>query len=560
MLVGMSTNSDSTDITTYRWPEGAIVYQVYPRSFYDSNDDGIGDIPGVTEKLDYLKTFGVNAIWLSPFYPSPMADFGYDVADYCGVDPIFGNMDDMKKLLHEAHAKGIKIMVDLVPNHSSDEHEWFHQSKQSREDKYSDWYIWKDPKGHDADGNPIPPNNWINVLTGETAWEWEPSRQQFYMHSFHIKQPDLNWSNHEVREAIKDAMRFWLDLGVDGFRVDAVPFMAKDPLFRDEPANPNYEEGKGQWKYDALKHLYCYNQPHLYAYLSEMASVLQEKKYAHSERFMVTEAYPEGHNRVEAYLEFYEGMDPEVAAPFNFEGLSMPWEAEPWRKFLSKFHATLADFSPHSVASYAFGNHDQMRLVSRRGVPRARAAAVLLLTLPGMAFVYNGEELGMEDGEIPPDMIQDPQFAGGYGRDPARTPLQWTDGKNAGFSKAHRTWLPIAENYKTHNVETESTDPDSFLSLYRTLGKLRNDSESIQHGKFKVVDINEPDVLCYVRSSGKQKHTVIINFSKKSLDVVLPEKLRLGELIISSYSETKLKSNPSDKITLRAYEAAVFTS
>jgi alpha-glucosidase len=541
-----------------RWPEGALVYQIYPRSFYDSNADGIGDIPGVIEKLNYLKSFGVSAIWLSPFYPSPMADFGYDVADYCDVDPIFGDMQDMDRLIKKAHKKDIKVVVDLVPNHSSDEHEWFRQSRQSREDKYSDWYIWKDPKGHDSEGRPIPPNNWINVLTGETSWEWEPARQQFYLHSFHVKQPDLNWANPEVQEAIKDAMRFWLDHGVDGFRVDAVPFMAKDPLFRDEPKNPNYQEGHGQWKYDALKHLYCYNQPHLYAYLTEMAEVLKEEKYAHSERFMVTEAYPEGHNRVESYLSFYAGMDPEVAAPFNFEGFNLPWEAAPWRDFLHDFHETLNKFSPLCVASYAFGNHDQHRLVTRLGETKARAAAVLLLTLPGMAFVYNGDEIGMEDGEIPPDMVQDPQEAGGFGRDPARTPLQWTNGVNAGFSEAHATWLPIAANYKTHNIASESKDPHSYLSLYRTLGLLRHKSNAIKHGSFSIVDVAEAEILCFERTYEKEKYLVLINFSDKPRNARIPESVQAGKLIVSSSFTSTLRSKPGNEIELKPFEAIVF--
>src|SRR6185312_12642978 len=266
------------DQTTHRWPEGAVVYQIYPRSFYDANGDGIGDISGITVKLDYLKDLGVNAIWLSPFYTSPMADFGYDVADYCDVDPIFGQLSDMDVLLAEAHKRGIKIIVDLVPNHSSDEHKWFHQSRQSREDPYSDWYIWRDPKGHDKQGKPIPPNNWVEHFSGGSAWEWEPSRQQFYLHLFDVKQPDLNWANEEVREAIKSVMRFWLDKGVDGFRVDAVVYMAKDPLFRDEPPNPHYKPGVNH-PFEALQHVNIRSWPPLYAYLSEMAAVLKEEKY-----------------------------------------------------------------------------------------------------------------------------------------------------------------------------------------------------------------------------------------------------------------------------------------
>lgn len=554
----MSTKQPSTtDIPSQRWPEGAIVYQVYPRSFYDSNADGIGDIPGVIAKLDYLKSFGVSAIWLSPFYPSPMADFGYDVADYCDVDPIFGSLKDMEDLIAEAHKRDIHIMVDLVPNHTSDEHEWFRQSKQSREGPYANWYIWHDPKGHDKDGKPIPPNNWIAEFNGESAWEWEPARQQFYLHSFDVHQPDLNWSNPAVRDAIKDAMRFWLKREVDGFRVDAVPYMAKDPQFRDDTINPDYKPGTSHVS-EVLLRTHSKWQPHLYAYLAEMSSVLKEPEYLHQERFLVTESYPENHNHVAAYLEFYEGMDPEVAAPFNFEGFSLPWKAESWKKFLHDFHTALASLNPLCVASYAFGNHDQSRLATRLGIPRARAAAVMLLTLPGMAFIYNGEEIGMEDSAIPADMVQDPQAARGDGRDPERTPMQWTPDTNAGFSAAQRTWLPIAKNYKTHNVEIESHDPDSFLSLYRQLGMLRSSSEAIRHGSFEVIETSGPNVLGYTRKHGAEQYVVLINFSDEPTTLPSGFAGQMGNFVLSSDPESTLQGPRKDEIRLRPYEAVVF--
>jgi alpha-glucosidase len=486
----------------HRWPEGAIVYQIYPRSFYDANHDGIGDIPGITQKLDYLDDLGINAIWLSPFYSSPMADFGYDVADYCDVDPIFGNLSDMNELIKQAHKHNIKIMVDLVPNHSSDEHEWFRQSRQSKEDKYSDWYIWRDAKGKDDNGKPIPPNNWLDIFTGETAWEWEPAREQFYLHSFDVHQPDLNWANPEVREAIKSAMRFWLDMGVDGFRVDAVRFMGKDPLFKNNPPNPDYVPG--EWsKYGSIKHIYSQGRPQLYAYLSEMAAVLKEKQYASSPRFMVTESYPETKNHVREYLAFYEGMDPDVAAPFNFEGLGLPWEAGPWVKFLDKFHKALDDFSPLCVASYAFGNHDQHRLATRLGDSAARSAAVLLLTLPGMSFVYNGEEIGMVNGHV---------------------------------------------------------DPNSFLTLYKKLAKLRNNSDAMRWGSFKIIKTGHSDVLCFNRAMGKTSHIVVVNFSEKLAVAKLPKNLQIGNFEISSDLETKHKNTEGNKVQLLPNEAAVFTS
>jgi alpha-glucosidase len=542
-----------------RWAEGAIVYQIYPRSFYDSNKDGIGDIPGITKKLDYLENLGVNAIWLSPFYPSPMADFGYDVADYCGVDPIFGKLSDMDKLIKKAHKHSIKLIVDLVPNHSSDEHEWFRQSRQSKEGKYADWYIWRDPKGTDESGKPIVPNNWLDIFTGETAWEWEPAREQFYLHSFDVHQPDLNWANPEVREAIKDAMRFWLNKGVDGFRVDAVRFMGKDPLFKNNPPNPDY---KPDWasKYGSIRHIYSQGRPQLYAYLAEMAAVLKEEKYQNSPRFMVTESYPETQNHVREYLAFYEGMDPEVAAPFNFEGLNLPWEAEPWIKFLGKFHKTLDEYSPLCVASYAFGNHDQHRLATRLGDPAARSAAVLLLTLPGMAFVYNGEEIGMVNGHVPQAMVQDPAATGGAGRDPERTPMQWSDDKNAGFTKAKQPWLPIAKNYNERNVETENKDEGSFLTLYKSLTKLRNNSEAMHYGSFELIKTGHENVLGFMRAKGQENYITLINFSEELVDLKLPNNLMLGEFEISSDAETKHKNTENNIVHLLPNEAAVFSA
>jgi alpha-glucosidase len=545
--------------TKHRWPEGAIVYQVYPRSFYDSNADGIGDIPGVTKKLGYLKELSVNAIWLSPFYPSPMADFGYDIADYCNVDPIFGKLADMNKLIKEAHGLDIKIMVDLVPNHTSDEHEWFHQSRQSKEDKYSDWYIWQDPKGYDKNGKPVPPNNWLNIFTGETAWEWGPARQQFYLHSFDVRQPDLNWSNPQVREAIKDVMRFWLDRGVDGFRVDAVQFMGKNPTFQNNPHNPDYKPDTDS-KYNALKHVNSQGWPQVYSYLSEMAAVLKEPKYAKSEKFMVTEAYPQTHKPVEEYLAFYEGVDPEVAAPFNFEGIGLRWNANSWRDFLKTFHTVLDGFNPLCVPSYAFGNHDQHRIVTRLGEPAARSAAVMLLSLPGMAFIYNGEEIGMENGKIPKKMIQDPGAKDGGGRDPERTPMQWSPTENAGFSGATATWLPIAGNYKTCNVQTELEDPDSFLSLYKNLGRLRNQSNALRYGKFEVVEEGSEEALVYTRTYGQEKCTVVVNFSDNPHSFTLPSKIKLGKLVASSNPNSKLDSIKNNKIDLHPHEAALFMS
>lgn len=544
-----------------RWPEGAIVYHIYPRSLQDSNGDGIGDLQGVISRLDYLKTLSVGAIWLSPFYPSPMADFGYDVADYLDVDPQFGTLSDFDELLAEAHKRDIKVIIDLVPNHTSDEHEWFKESRKSKDNPYSEWYIWQNPLGFEQDGTPIPPNNWLDEFTGQSVWEWDEERWQFYLHSYHKKQPDLNWSNPAVREAFMEGMRFWLKKGVDGFRVDAVYWMGKDPLFTDDPINPNYIAGSD----DLNKRVIPHNSrgwPFIYAYLGEMADVLKEEQFSDTLRFMITEAYPETHNPLESYLAFYIAVDPRVAAPFNFEGITLEWSAVAWHHFLRSFHTALSRFNPLCVPSYAFGNHDNARLVDRLGsIEAARSAAVLLLTLPGLAFIYNGEEIGMHNVDIPPEMVQDPQAVrdphNPAGRDIARTPMQWTPGKQAGFTEGDTTWLPIADDYTSVNVETLSKDPNSILSLYRTLGAMRTGSPALQHGQLKTLKTYNKDVLGYLRFDEDEAYLVLINFSNRDATCYLLETSR--KKLVSSASATSKATETGEEIVLAPHEAVVFS-
>ncbi len=543
-----------------RWPEGAIVYHIYPRSLQDSDGDGIGDIPGIISRLDHIGSLGAEAIWLSPFYPSPMADFGYDVADYCGIHPIFGTMEDFDRLMAECGRRGIKVMIDLVPNHTSDEHAWFRQSRTSRNNDYSNWYIWRDAHETSPTGNPLPPNNWRDALTGGSAWQWDEGRGQFYLHSFDVKQPDLNWSNPAVRSAIKQAMRFWLDKGVDGFRVDAVYWMAKEPLLSDDSPNPSYVEGE-DLRYDAVLHNNSRGWPAVYAYLSEMADVLKEEKYQDKLRFMVTEAYPDTHNPLAAYLAFYVGVDPEVAAPFNFEGVTLPWEAGSWRRFLRSFHHALEQFSPLCVPSYAFGNHDQPRLIDRlRSVGAARSAAVMLLTLPGMSFIYYGEEIGMRNVDIPPEYVQDPAAKGdplrSIGRDPERTPMQWTAGKHSGFSDGDSTWLPLAPDYDQNNVEAQADDPKSFLTLYRRLGQLRITSPALRSGSMTIVDTASANVVGYIREHGSEAYLVLVNFCGE--DATCRMNVTLRKLLVSSELETLLAADLGEEIVLRPHEAVVF--
>ncbi len=554
--------SPNTTLLRERWPEGAVVYHIYPRSFQDSNGDGVGDLKGIEQRLDYLQSLGVTALWLSPFYPSPMADFGYDIADYYDVDELFGTLDDFRSLLTAAHNHDIKVIIDLVPNHTSDAHQWFIDSSASRDNPKSDWYIWRDAKDHDARGNPIAPNNWLDVLTGHSAWQWNETRGQFYLHSFDVRQPDLNWTNPEVREAFKNIMRYWLDMGVDGFRVDAVYWLAKDPLLHDDPENPKYRASE-DLLYEALLHTKSCGWPPVYAYLSEMCDVLKEPEFTSKERFMVTEAYPERHNVLSAYLQFYVGMDPAVAAPFNFEGTALPWEVAPWRDFLSRFHTALDELSPLCVASYAFGNHDKPRVASRIGVNEARSAAVMLLTLPGMAFIYYGEELGMQDVAIPIDRVRDPAALGdpknGIGRDPERTPMQWSAAENAGFTQG-TPWLPIADDYTSVNVETQSLNAQSSLTLYRTLGTLRRDSATLKRGSLSVHSSGCDDVLAYDRAlNGHEQYVTYVNFADQTRICTIEPNNTLT-LVVSSAADTVVPHESKNSLTLQAHEAAVFVA
>ena len=566
-----------------RWTDGALVYQIYPRSFQDSNGDGIGDLNGITQRMDYLKDMGVTAIWLSPFYPSPMADFGYDVADYCDVDPMFGTIQDFKDMMAEAGKRDIKMMIDLVPNHTSDEHKWFKESSKSSAETnpFRDWYVWRDGvQSPDGSQRPLPPNNWRDALTGGPAWEWADQRQQYFLHSFDVRQPDLNWSNPAVREAVRAAMRFWLDLGVDGFRVDAVYWMAKDPLLRNDTVNPEYVEGE-DLMYHALNHDNSSGWPAVYAYLSEMGDVLKEEKYQDKQRFMVTEAYPEAHNPLKEYLTFYVGMDPEVAAPFNFEGLSMPWEAQSWRKFLKAFHGALGQINPHCVPSYAFANHDKPRLATRLGSAVARSSAILLMTLPGMVFLYYGEELGMKNVHIPPEFVQDPAAKGdpksGLGRDGERTPMQWNDEHMAGFTSAETAWLPVADDYRTENVASQSQDPNSMLILYMQLGQLRKNSGTLKHGSIRILAIDNLNVLGYVREQVSavktkstkpacQKYAVFINYS--AAPAIFTTDVILRELVVSTHGngldglQTQVEAGTSSNrhLKLLPHQAVVYAA
>lgn len=505
------------------FPPGLVIYQIYPRSFQDSNADGVGDLPGIIGRLDYLQDLGITAIWLSPFYPSPQVDAGYDISDYNNVDPLFGSLNDFDKLVAEAHKRDIKVVIDLVLNHTSDQHPWFVESRKSRDNPKRDWYVWRDAKPGD-----FPPNNWLSLFGG-SAWERDPTTGQYYLHSFFKEQPDLNWANPEVRKAMHDVARFWLDRGVDGFRLDAVYWYAKDPQFRNDPINEEYNPHH-QPLYESLHHTYSKGRPEVYKYMDDLAGVLAR----YDKRFMVSEAYPDEPLVPDGYVEFYKRVNPLIEAPFNFEGFEVDWRANKFKDFIDAYQKAL---KPGDTPVYVLGNHDRPRVASRFGEHAARAVAMLLATLPGASVLYYGDELGMLDTPIKPEQVRDTleTTVPGYkqGRDPERTPMQWSREKYAGFSSV-KPWLPVNSNFTMYNVSTQLKDPGSLLNLYRELLAFRKKSVTIQQGSYEVLSFGNKHVYGYMRSHEDSTLVVVLNFSNDK-----EARLQLdGQVVISTHGNS----------------------
>jgi alpha-glucosidase len=498
--------ADSEFVATQWWQMG-VIYQVYPRSFQDTDGDGVGDLRGITARLDYLVGLGVDAIWVSPFYPSPMADFGYDVADYTGVDPLFGTMEDFDALLAAAHAKGLRVILDFVPNHSSDRHPWFVESRSSRTsglaNKKRDWYLWRDAAMPGDDWKPARervPNNWMSQFGGP-AWTWDEGTQQFYLHSFLKEQPDLNWRNPEVRAAMYAAMRFWLDRGVDGFRMDVLWLLVKDAEFRDNVAGVIHNA----------------DQPETQEIVAEMRAVLeaygdsfevlwpakkQILRFAKDDNSKVAMS-PSGRVLIgEIYLPLpelvrYYGTPHRASAlagdpgagmqlsganlPFNFHLIQTQWAADAIAEVIRRYEELLP---VGAWPNYVLGNHDQSRLATRIGARQARAAAMLLLTLRGTPTMYYGDELGMTDVAIAPEQVRDPAARdGGKGRDPERSPMIWVGAANAGFTAPGVVpWLPLVSDWETANAAAQSGEKKSMLMLYRKLLALRRQHDTLRAG------------------------------------------------------------------------------
>ena len=515
------------------WREG-VFYQIYPRSYQDSNGDGVGDLRGIIQRLDHLNgsegSLGVDAIWLSPFYRSPMKDFGYDVSDYTDVDPIFGSLADADNLLDEVHRRGMKVIVDLVPNHTSDQHPWFAAARSSRSAPKRDWYVWADPA---TDGG--PPNDWRSLFGQDrAAWTIDPATGQYYLHHFLPEQPDLNWWNEDVRRAMDDVLRFWLDRGADGFRVDVAHGLVKDQQLR---SNARVAEAGTSavmnWDLEEVHEIHRRWRRVLDAYPDRMAV---------SEVFAVDGVLPFDLARLVRYY----GNDDELQMPFNFQFLEQPWSAESFRSVVEEWERLLPH---HAWPDYTLSNHDRSRAATRYGLHRARTAAMMLLTLRGTPFIYYGEEIGMTDVPIPPERVVDV-----HDRDPERTPMQWDASPNAGFTTG-RPWLPMAADAARVNVAAQRDDPRSLFSFYRRLLRARKDSLALRLGAYRSLTA-APGVYAYERTADDERVVVALNFTGSQMLVELPT--GRTELVLStddqrtaSPSGATLELGPDEGVILR---------
>jgi alpha-glucosidase len=511
------------------WWKHAVVYQIYPRSFQDSNGDGIGDLNGIHRRLDYVAELGVDAVWISPIYTSPMADFGYDVADYCGIDPMFGTMEDFDRLLDEVHRRGLRMILDLVPNHTSDQHPWFIESRSSRDSEKRDWYIWRDE-----------PNNWQSHFGG-SAWEFDEKTGQYYLHEFLKEQPDLNWRNPAVKAAMFEAIRFWLRKGVDGFRVDVMWLMIKDDQFRDNPPNPAYKAGQGSR--ERVLPVYDADRPEVHELVAEMRDVMEE----FGDRVLIGEIYLPVPRLMQYYGQELRGAN----LPFNFQLLQCAWTADELAHTIGDYMSALPS---GAWPNWVLGNHDKSRIASRIGLKKARAAALLLLSLPGTLTIYYGEELGMQDVPIRPDEAQDPaerrQPGIGMGRDRERTPMAWDNSAQCGFTEG-KPWLPIGEANRAVNVDWSRRDPDSMLALYQRLLRLRRAEAALVAGQ--LTDMAATDgVLQFVRSNGKRRFRVVINLSEETRHVSAE-----GGVITACTEMRREGEMVSDAVQLESAEAVI---
>ncbi len=483
------------------WWKHAVIYEIYPRSFQDSNGDGVGDIKGITSHLDYLSDLGVDAIWISPMYPSPLVDFGYDVSDYTAIDPLYGTLADFDRLVSEGKKRNIRVIMDFVPNHTSDQHSWFKESRSSRTNPKRDWYIWRDGKELGQ-----PPNNWQSWF-GHSAWQLDPTTNQYYYHHFYTEQPDLNWRNPEVRKAMYDAMRFWFKRGAAGFRLDAVSRLFEDPNLHDDPILP----GKNAYGDPNISHKYTDNLPKVHEALREMRRVADEFP---GDPVLISEA--DEPNIIEL-TKMYGRKNDEIQLPMDFQIADVNKLSAPdFRKLLNEIDRNPAGGQPH----YFFSNHDQPRQWDRYGDgvhndQIAKLMAALLLTTRATPLMYYGEEIGMRTTDpVRKEDVQDPIGKIGWpqekGRDGERTPMQWDASKGTGFSMADRPWLPVPPSSAEYNVQAESQDPGSILSFYKSLLALRRSAPALRDGKYLPLDQDNQYVLSFLRKTPGNGDSILV--------------------------------------------------
>jgi alpha-glucosidase len=543
----------------FLWWRDGIIYQIYPRSFADSNNDGLGDLPGITGKLDYLADLGVDALWLSPIYPSPDKDFGYDVSDYEDIDPRFGSLADFDLLLTEAHGRGIRIILDLVLNHTSNRHPWFLESRSSRDSPKADWYVWSPP----TDSPPISggnggsrrgvPNNWQSVFGGP-AWEYVPERDQYYYHMFVPEQPDLNWRNPEVRTAMLDVVRFWLDRGVDGFRLDVFDMYFKDDQLRENPSKI------GLRAFDRQHHIYDCDQPEMLPLLKELRRLLD----SYPERYAIGEPFGQSFLPDMERVIRYSGTD-KLHAVFNFEFAWSQFNPAQYVQHISDWETLYAERG--IWPNYVLGNHDAKRMATRHTKneedDRIKVLMAMLLTLRGTPYLYYGEEIGMRDISLKRSEILDPPGKRYWplykGRDGCRSPMQWNDSVNAGCSTA-KTWLPANPNYQVRNVAAQQKDPTSMLNFTRNVIKLRRENPALVRGDFSLLTKEPKDTLAYVRSTAQQKILVALNFRNREVRV---ENLPAGNWITLFSTNREVRSAvqlSTESLQLTPYEVLILES
>jgi alpha-glucosidase len=521
-----------------RWWQRGTIYQIYPRSFQDSNDDGIGDLKGIVRRIPYLADLGVHAIWVSPIFTSPMKDFGYDVADYCAIDPIFGTMADFDNLLEQAHSKAIKLLLDLVPNHTSDRHPWFAESRRSRMSAKRNWYLWRDPGPGGG-----PPNNWLSEFGG-SAWSYDEASGQYYYHAFLPSQPDLNWRNQEVRAAIQEVMKFWLLKGVDGFRIDVLWHLIKDEAYRNNPINPDFKEGDSP--HQSLLPLFTTDRPEVHDAVAELRRVADE----FDDRLLIGEIYLPPDRLMAYYGKAADG----VHLPFNFALLDAPWNARHLAQLIDEYEAALP---PGSWPNWVLGNHDRPRIASRIGAAQARIAAMLLLTLRGTPTIYYGDEIGMENASVPPDAILDPlgKSVPHLGRDGARAPMMWDNSSHAGFSSV-RPWSPMFASSVPTSVEDQLAESTSIYQLHRRLIELRSRHAALGIGTYRPVAATG-DILMYLREHPSSSSFLIaLNLGDQPAAALVREIPLLGEVALSTFCDRDGEPIDGD-IDLRPNEGVV---